>query len=83
LVNCSAQDNNAGGVQSPMGPHCPKAAAKGPSINDVSSKGVGGQKCRNLLSKHTTKREGGDGKIRKMDQRCLCMAPNAIITFFS
>ena len=34
---------------------------KGPSINDVFSKGgrEGGSKCWNLLSKKTTKGEGG------------------------
>ena len=30
----------------------------------------GGQKCKNLLSKKTTKVEGGGHKIEKMGRRC-------------
>ena len=37
---------------------------------------VGGQKCRNLLSKKTTKGEGEGHKIGKMGRRRLWMAPN-------
>ena len=49
--------------------------AKGPSINDVYSEGEGGgQKSPILLSKKTTKGEGGH-KIGKMGRRRLWMAP--------
>ena len=37
---------------------------------------VGGQKCRNLLSKKTTKGEGEGHKIGKMGRRRLWMAPH-------
>ena len=50
----------------------------GLSINDVSSKGKeggGGQKCRNLLSKKTTKGREGSHKIGKMGKRSLWKAP--------
>ena len=47
--------------------------AWGSSINDVSSKL--GQKCRNLLSKKTTKGREGGHKIGKMGRRRLWMAP--------
>ena len=44
-------------------------------IRDVIQGRKGGQKCRNLLSKKTTKGEGGGHKIRKMGRRRLWMAP--------
>ena len=42
-----------------------------PSINNVSSKGEGGegQKCQNLLSKKTTKGEGGREGLIKSEKR--------------
>ena len=64
-----------------------KKIAKRPSIHDVSSKGEGvkeGQKCRNLLTKKMTKGEEGGHKIRKMDRRCLWIAPKIadVATFY-
>ena len=46
--------------------------------------GRGGQKCRNLLSKKTTRGEGGGHKIGKMGRRCLWIAPKIadVATFY-
>ena len=36
---------------------------------------IGGHKCQNLLSKKTTKGEGGGHKVEKMGRRRLWIAP--------
>ena len=57
---------------------------KGPSRNDVSSKGEGGgQKYWNLLGKNTKKGEGGGHKIGKMGRRCLWMPPKQDVIYFT
>ena len=44
-------------------------------IRDVIQGRKGGQKCRNLLSKKTTKGEGGGHKIGKIGRPRLWMTP--------